>query len=151
MEIEAGAKRRLADEYDAAQELAAALAEARERFPSNKDFAVWLASNEIDIGGNDRAALILMATDLATFRDVLTEQTETLLPNTVWQKHRDRFQMDLKTPIDRQPESAIAEKPIDPPENVETALTGDDVKMSVTGTGAEPRAVSLGNGCRAWW
>jgi hypothetical protein len=55
--------------------LAAALAEAKGRFPSHKDFSVWLASNEIDISGNDRAALISMAANLEVFRNVLIEQT----------------------------------------------------------------------------
>ena len=59
---------------EATLDLAATLKEARDRFPSNADFAHWLIDNELDLlRHQERAALINMAADLALARVVLQE------------------------------------------------------------------------------
>lgn len=73
-------------------ELAAALAEARTRFKADRQFAVWLAENDLDqLGENDRAALIKMAQEPTLLRDILTEQADQLHPDTILRKSIDRF------------------------------------------------------------
>lgn len=55
-------------------ELAAALAEARERFKSNTEFSHWLVDAGLDhITPDDRAALINMAADIDLALIVLQE------------------------------------------------------------------------------
>jgi hypothetical protein len=73
-------------------ELAVALAEARERFPADRDFSVWLAQNDLDrLGANDRASLINMAERPDLLREVLIEQQDKLQPDSLWRKHKERF------------------------------------------------------------
>jgi hypothetical protein len=65
---------------DGTLELAAALDEARARFPSDTDFGVWLVQNELDwLGKDDRAALLGMANELDLTRIVLEETKRTCL------------------------------------------------------------------------
>ena len=65
---------------EATLDLAAMLKEARDRFPSNADFAHWLVDNELDVlGHQDRAALINMAGDLVLARIVLQETRRELV------------------------------------------------------------------------
>jgi hypothetical protein len=67
-------------------ELAANLDEARARFPSEIDFGVWLAQNELDwLGKGDRAALLGMANDLDVTRIVL-EETKSASLRVIWRE-----------------------------------------------------------------
>jgi hypothetical protein len=59
-------------------ELAVAITDARDRFPSDRQFAQWLAENELDnFSRDDRAALIQMARHLDVARIVLQETQRT--------------------------------------------------------------------------
>jgi hypothetical protein len=51
--------------------LAALVAEARRRQPGNREFGYWLVENDLDIGHQDRAALINIAEHPDLFRDVV--------------------------------------------------------------------------------
>jgi hypothetical protein len=75
------------------------LREARERFPSNNAFGVWLAQEEIDVSHDDRAAFIEMAAEPDVLRDVLIEQTDTFRAKTILRKHTDRFRLQSKTTV----------------------------------------------------
>jgi hypothetical protein len=67
-------------------ELAVALAEARGRYPADRNFAHWLVENDLDeIGKNDRSALIGMAMHLDITRRVLQE-TERLSWRYIWEE-----------------------------------------------------------------
>jgi hypothetical protein len=94
---------------DGMLEIAAVLSEAREKFPADREFSHWLVDNGMDdFTPNDRAALINMGKQMQVLRDVLIEQREQVLPNTIWQKSRARFQIDLK------PDSSESESPLPP-------------------------------------
>jgi hypothetical protein len=62
------------------------LTEARAKFPSDIDFAVWLVQNELDwLGKDDRTALLGMANDLDVTRIVLEETKNTSL-RVIWRE-----------------------------------------------------------------
>jgi hypothetical protein len=73
-------------------ELAAALAEARGRFPADRQFSHWLVDADLqDISHQDRAALIAMAADPPTARQVL-EETKRSSWQLVWEREmKSRF------------------------------------------------------------
>jgi hypothetical protein len=65
--------------------LAAALAEARGRFPADRQFSHWIVDVGLeDINHQDRAALINMAADLTTARRIL-EETKRLSWRHIWE------------------------------------------------------------------
>ena len=66
-------------------DLAAALAEARERYTSDREFSHWIVDAGLeDINHQDRAALINMAGDLASARRVL-EETKSISWQLIWE------------------------------------------------------------------
>jgi hypothetical protein len=78
-------------------QLAQHLREARERFPSNIAFGVWLEQEQVNVGHDDRAAFIAMAVEPEIFREVLIEQSERFQAKTIWRKSENRFRLQSKT------------------------------------------------------
>jgi hypothetical protein len=67
-------------------ELAAALAEARGRFPGNREFSHWVVDAGLeDINHQDRAALISMARDIPAARRML-EETKRTSWRVIWEE-----------------------------------------------------------------
>jgi hypothetical protein len=71
------------DWVEATLVLAQALSEARNQFSINQEFSTWLGNEQLDIGSNDRAALINMAAHLEIVREVLS-QTERWSWRLIW-------------------------------------------------------------------
>ena len=101
-------------------ELAAALGEARSRFPSNIDFGVWLVQNELDwLGKDDRAALLGMSEDPALTR-VALEETKSTSWRLIWLEWielrlRNAAKMDVPSSDNRDP-AQLAEERSEPAE-----------------------------------
>jgi hypothetical protein len=98
--------------------MAADLAEARGRFPSNPQFGHWLVDNELDdLGKNDRAALINMAADLVLMRRIL-EETSSRSWEIIWNENRFHYPnariMEPNSPEPTIPAPSASEKPKTP-------------------------------------
>ena len=79
-------------------ELAAALADARSRFPANQPFSHWIVDAGLeDINHQDRSALISMADDLVTARLVLSETKRSSWRHIWEQEMKERFTQVGKT------------------------------------------------------
>jgi hypothetical protein len=77
-------ERATTERVEATLDLAAALAEARARFPADQEFSIWIAQHELDyVGSHDRAALISMGNSLEVSREVLQETRRTSL-RLIW-------------------------------------------------------------------
>jgi hypothetical protein len=97
-------------------EMAAALAEARDRFLSDNEFSDWLAGQGHNlVSKNDRAALINLGRDIHTARKVL-EETESQSYRLIWDKVKDWFPSSGKPPRKKPAESP--EEVAEPPEEV---------------------------------
>lgn len=101
-------------------DLAAALAEARDQFASDKAFSVWLAENELDaIGHQDRAALINMAGHIQIAREVLQE-TSRFSWRYIWaEEMAPRFTYVGKPAPDQHVLPETAETALPQPENID--------------------------------
>lgn len=109
---------------EATLELAAALAEGRERFPSDNHFAHWIVDAGLeDIGHQDRAALISMAGNLPLAR-VILQETQRLSWQLIWREEMSlRFTSASKP--ERQEPNQVAACEI-PPTEAETRDISQD-------------------------
>lgn len=140
---------------NATLELATTLKEARERFPSNERFSVWLAESGLDsdlIGHQGRAALINMAADLTLARIVLHETQRTSW-RLIWEEEmQPRLTNAGKTEPESllQPQTPLLDAPVvkidEPPKEKPNPITRRQGRRRVginTAYSNAPRAEEL--------
>jgi hypothetical protein len=117
--------------------LAFALAEGRNRFPSNKAFGSWLGENDHDhIGHQDRAALISMVSDdaIKTTRIVLTETQRTSWRH-IWEEEIEPMLPIVGNTV------RVSEPAIEPQETASPALPEETALPFSIGSNASPPSI----------
>jgi hypothetical protein len=115
--------------------MAAGLAQARERFPSDQAFGHWCSNNDFDetvISANERAALIAFGGDLARARTILKQTTRRSIRTIYDNEWRSPVSQSGK-PADPDPDPPPASAPSSPPGTAPPWPTSKEpIEVSVT-------------------